>query len=44
MKIWEMISLVIAVVIFNLLSKVLGFELTVISLLVYILYGIYKKD
>lgn len=43
MKIWEFISIVIAIVVFSILSKLLGFEITVISLLVNILYGIYMK-
>lgn len=43
MKIWETIILVITIVAFNLLSKSLGFELTVISLLVFTLYEIYMK-
>lgn len=44
MKIWEMISIIIAIVTFSLLSKLFGFEITVISLLVNILYRIYMKD
>lgn len=44
MKIWEFISIVIAIVVFSILSKLLGFEITVISLLVNILYGIYMKE